>query len=230
MNEQPQVINGQEGLKNFFGKVYAFLGMAIGISALTSFLTMTVFYEQFINIINTSRFFFIALWIIQIGLVVMLGSKAEKNPSLALGGFIGYSALNGITLSVTFLTYDIGSITSGFIAAAVTFGVMAVIGTRTKKDLSAVGQAAYSALIGIIVVMLLNVFLLRSSAVDMLISVLMIIVFSGLTAYDHQKIKSYYAQYAGSESLTGIAIFSALQLYLDFINLLIAFIRIFGRD
>lgn len=105
---------------------------------------------------------------------------------------------------------------------------MSLVGVFTKKDLSAVGHAAYSALIGIIIAMLLNMFLLHSSAVEFFISILMVLIFSGITAYDNQRIRQVYAQ-TGDQAGTGMAVFFALQLYLDFINLFLAFLRIFGK-
>lgn len=92
-----------------------------------------------------------------------------------------------------------------------------------------VGRIGFIALIGIIVTMLLNGFILHSGPMEYLLSIVTVFVFAGLTAYDHQMIKAYYKQSRGTEN-TGIAVFVALQLYLDFINLLLAFLRIFGRD
>ncbi|HCS98976.1 MAG TPA: BAX inhibitor (BI)-1/YccA family protein, partial [Enterococcus faecalis] len=122
-----------------------------------------------------------------------------------------------------------GTVAGSFLSAAATFGAMSLVGVFTKKDLSAVGHAAYSALIGIIIAMLLNMFLLHSNAVEFFISILMVLIFSGITAYDNQRIRQVYAQ-TGDQAGTGMAVFFALQLYLDFINLFLAFLRIFGKN
>ena len=99
----------------------------------------------------------------------------------------------------------------------------------TKKDLTGVGRAGMAALIGVIIAMVLNVFILRSSAVELFISLLLVVIFAGITAYDNQKIRSIYIESNGTAH-SGIAVFLALQLYLDFINLFLAFLRIFGRN
>lgn len=216
------------GLNKFYSKIYAFLGMGIGVSALVSYLILNV-YPSVLNTLLSSVPLFFGLWILQIGLVFFLGVKAQKNPSLAIGGFVAYSILNGVTISATLLMYAQATVVSAFVSAAATFGAMSLVGMFTKKDLSAMGHAAYSALIGIIIAMVINFFFLRSSAVSFFISILMVLIFAGITAYDNQKIRSVYNQ-TGGQAGTGIAVFFALQLYLDFINLFLAFLRIFGKN
>lgn len=227
MNQQQNVVS-TNSLQSFFGKVYGYLGLGIGISAIASYLIMSIFPKVMYTLI-ANPLLFILMWVAELGLVVYLSSKAMENPSLAFGGFMVYSILNGVMLSVTLTGYSIGNITAAFASAAVTYGVMAVFGTVTKKNLSGIGHAAISALVGVIIASLLNVFLLKSSPVDFLISLLMVVIFAGLTAYDHQKIKQYYLEFGNSEKASGIAVFCALQLYLDFINLFLAFLRIFGN-
>lgn len=230
-NQYNQVSQGRDiGLAQFFTKIYAYLGVGIAISAVTSFLVMEVYYYQVMSFMAQNSFSFILLWVAQIGLALFLSAKAVKNPTLAFGSFVVYSMLMGVTLGITFSLYPVGVIYKAFLSASITYGAMAVVGTRTKKDLSGMGQALRGALIGIIVSVLLNAFILRSEPVDFFISIVTVIVFAGLTAYDHQKIKAYYHQAADDTSLNGLAIFCALQLYLDFINLLLAFLRIFSRD
>lgn len=216
------------GLNKFYSKIYAFLGMGIGVSALVSYLILNVYPVVLVTLLNSVPLFF-GLWIVQIGLVFFLGVKAQKNPSLAIGGFVAYSILNGVTISATLLMYAQATVVSAFVSAAATFGAMSLVGMFTKKDLSAMGHAAYSALIGIIIAMVINFFFLRSSAVSFFISILMVLIFAGITAYDNQKIRQVYNQ-SGGQAGTGIAVFFALQLYLDFINLFLAFLRIFGKN
>lgn len=134
-----------------------------------------------------------------------------------------------MTISATLLLYAQTTVVSAFVSAAATFGAMAFVGMFTKKDLSAMGHAAYSALIGIIIAMVINFFFLRSGAVSFFISILMVLIFAGITAYDNQRIRQVYNE-TGGQAGTGIAVFFALQLYLDFINLFIAFLRIFGKN
>ncbi|EOH99564.1 hypothetical protein UAW_00716 [Enterococcus haemoperoxidus ATCC BAA-382] len=216
------------GLNKFYSKIYAFLAMGIGVSALVSYLILTVYPVVLVTLLNSSALFF-GLWILQIGLVLFLGLKAQKNPSLAVSGFLIYSILNGVTISATLLMYAQATVVSAFVSAAATFGAMSLVGMFTKKDLSAMGHAAYSALIGIIIAMVINFFFLRSSAVSFFISILMVLIFAGITAYDNQKIRQVYNE-TGGQAGTGIAVFFALQLYLDFINLFLAFLRIFGKN
>ncbi|MBO0422410.1 Bax inhibitor-1/YccA family protein [Enterococcus plantarum] len=216
------------GLNKFYSKIYAFLAMGIGISALVSYLILNVFPMVLVTLLNSTALFF-GLWIVQIGLVLFLGVRAQKNPSLAVGGFLVYSVLNGVTISATLLLYAQATVVSAFVSAAATFGAMSLVGMFTKKDLSAMGHAAYSALIGIIIAMVINFFFLRSSAVSFFISILMVLIFAGITAYDNQRIRQVYNE-TGGQAGTGIAVFFALQLYLDFINLILAFLRIFGKN
>lgn len=216
------------GLNKFYSKIYAFLAMGISVSALVSYLILTVFPIVLVTLLHSTSLFF-GLWLVQIGLVLFLGLKAQKNPSLAIGGFLVYSILNGVTLSATLLMYAQVTVVSAFVSAAATFGAMSLVGMFTKKDLSAMGHAAYSALIGIIIAMVINFFFLRSSAVSFFISILMVLIFAGITAYDNQRIRQVYNE-AGGQVGNGLAVFFALQLYLDFINLFLAFLRIFGKN
>ncbi|MBO1299188.1 MULTISPECIES: Bax inhibitor-1/YccA family protein [unclassified Enterococcus] len=216
-------------INRFYAKVYGFLGIGLALSALTSYLAIQVFPYQVASFINNFPLGFMGLWIVQIILVLVLGTKAQKNPSLAIGGFVAYSLLNGLVLAVTLAFYDIGTITTAFISATGMFIGMSAIGMFTKKDLTGVGRAGMAALIGVIIAMVLNVFILRSSAVELFISLLLVVIFAGITAYDNQKIGNVFVQSNGQAN-SGVAVFLALQLYLDFINLFLAFLRIFGRN
>lgn len=218
------------GLGAFFSRIYAYLGLGVAITAVTSYLVLDVFLYQVAAFISKIPLGITMIWILEIALVIFLSAKAVKNPTLAVGGFIAYAIINGVTLSFTLYLYSRQSITSAFVAASVTFGVMAIFGSRTQKNLSAMGQAMRTALIGIIVVMLINVFFLKNSGLSLFISIVTVFVFAGLTAYDHQRIKAIYNQFGDAPELKGMAVFCALQLYLNFINLLLAFLRIFGRD
>ncbi|NTR67663.1 Bax inhibitor-1/YccA family protein [Enterococcus faecium] len=217
------------GINRFYAKVYGFLGMGLALSAVTSYLALWVFPLQLATFINNFPLGFMGLWIVELILVMVLGVKAQKNPSLAIGGFIAYSLLNGVTLAVTLAFYDIGTVTQAFLTATLMFMGMSVVGVTTKRDLSGVGRAGQAALIGVIIALVLNIFILRSSAVELFISLLLVVIFSGITAYDNQSIRNIYVQTNGTAH-SGIAVFMALKLYLDFINLFLAFLRIFGRN
>lgn len=217
------------GINRFYAKVYGFLGMGLALSAVTSYLALWVFPLQLATFINIFPLGFVGLWIVELILVMVLGVKAQKNPSLAIGGFIAYSLLNGITLAVTLAYYDIGTVTQAFLTATLMFMGMSVVGVTTKRDLSGVGRAGQAALIGVIIALVLNIFILRSSVVELFISLLLVVIFAGITAYDNQSIRNIYVQTNGTAH-SGIAVFMALKLYLDFINLFLAFLRIFGRN
>ncbi|HAQ6771585.1 TPA: Bax inhibitor-1/YccA family protein [Enterococcus faecium] len=217
------------GINRFYAKVYGFLGMGLALSAVTSYLALWVFPLQLATFINNFPLGFVGLWIVELILVMVLGVKAQKNPSLAIGGFFAYSLLNGITLAVTLAYYDIGTVTQAFLTATLMFMGMSVVGVTTKRDLSGVGRAGQAALIGVIIALVLNIFILRSSVVELFISLLLVVIFAGITAYDNQSIRNIYVQTNGTAH-SGIAVFMALKLYLDFINLFLAFLRIFGRN
>lgn len=233
MNEMPEMNPMQQkvdatGLSRFYSKVYAFLAMGILLSGAVAYLAMNVFPSQTMAFVQGFPLGFMGIWLVEIALVVMLGVKAEKNPSLAVGGFIAYSMINGLVLAFTLAYYTEGSVARAFVTAGGMFIGLSVFGVLTKKDLSGIGRAAYSALIGIIIAILLNGFILQSQPVDYLISILTIIIFSGITAYDNQNIRNLYVASNGQAG-NGIAVFMALQLYLDFINLFLAILRIFGE-
>lgn len=226
MNNQ---VNAQAGVNRFYAKIYAILALGLGVSAATAYLTINVFPQQIMQFVSRFPLGVMGLWLVEIALVLLLGIKGQKNPSLATAGFVAYSVVNGIVLAFTLGYYNVGDITTAFIASAATFLGMAAVGMFTKRDLSALGRVMYGALMGIIVAMLLNIFVLHSGPVDMFIAILMVIVFAGITAYDNQRIQAIYLQ-SGGQAGTGTAVFLALQLYLDFINLFLAFLRIFGKN
>ncbi|MDY0161774.1 Bax inhibitor-1/YccA family protein [Desulfobotulus sp.] len=177
---------------------------------------------------------FFILVIAQLGMVFVLAGKIQSlSASTATSLFVLYAALNGVTLSWIFLVYAKASIVSTFFICALTFAAASVYGMVTKKDLTSFGGFLMMGLIGIIIASLVNLFF-RSSAVSMIVSYVGVFVFIGLTAWDTQKIKQMaLAQPADLDNATlrKGAIFGALSLYLDFINLFIMMLRIFGdRD
>ena len=143
--------------------------------------------------------------------------------------FVLYSVINGALFSSIFVIYTMSSIASVFFITAGTFGVMALVGYTTKKDLSSMGKILFMALIGIIIATIVNIFL-KSSGLEMIVSYLGVLIFVGLTAYDTQKIKNMLLMAPdASEGAQKMALLGALTLYLDFINLFIYLLRIFGR-
>lgn len=229
MNQQHQTVDNTSGLTKFYSKVYGYLGLGLGISAITSFLALNVFFESIVIALATNPFLFWGMWIAQLVLVVYLGKNAYTNSAKSLIGFIAYSILTGLTISLTLAMYNQTAIVRAFVTTAVMFIGMSLVGVLTKRDLSAIGHALYSLVIGVIIATLINIFFLKSAPVDYFISYSMVIIFSGLIAYDNQKIKVIY-QNGGAQTASGLAIYCALSLYLDIVNLFLSLVRIFGRD
>ncbi len=165
-----------------------------------------------------------------IGLVLLIGLGFQKySAKFLLGVFLIYSTLTGISLSTIFSVYTTASIASTFFISALTFGVMALAGYTTKTDLTKLGSLLYMGLIGIIIASIVNYFI-GSSFMHYIISIIGVLVFTGLTAYDVQKIKNIGSQIQeGSESAQKLMIMGALTLYLDFINLFLMMLRLFGN-
>ncbi len=172
---------------------------------------------------------FVGLIIAQLVIVFGLSAAIGRlNPTVATAIFLGYSALNGLTLSVIFLVYTALSIASTFFITAGTFGVMSAYGYLTKRDLSGLGSILIMALIGLLIATIVNIFL-ANEMIYWIVTYAGVLIFIGLTAYDTQKIKHMIATSRGDEE-TGqrIAILGALTLYLDFINLFLYLLRILG--
>ena len=222
------IIQERSGLNQFYAKVYAFVGLGIGLSALVSALMLTVFQTQLVYFLMHGRLWLMIATFAELGLVFVASSMAAKNSPAALPVFLIYSVLNGFTLSFVVAFYTPGTVLSAFVSSALLFFVMAAIGIFTKKDLSGMGRALMAALVGLIIAMIVNIFL-ASGFFDYMISIAMVLVFSGLIAWDNQKIRYVYAQSRGQVA-TGWVISMALSIYLDFINLFLSILRIFGRN
>ncbi len=175
---------------------------------------------------------FLLLILAEFGLVIYLSARIHKmSANAATLSFAAYSILNGVTLSIIFLAYTGETISLAFFTAAGMFAGMSLYAMTTKRDLSGIGHYAIMALFGIIVASLINMFL-QSSALYYMISYIGVAVFLGLTAYDTQMIKKWNRQYGSSineEEYIKLSIMGALKLYLDFINLFLFLLRIFGR-
>jgi len=222
------IIQERSGLNQFYAKVYAFVGLGIGLSALVSGLMLTTFQDLLVQIMMNARVWLIAAGFVEVALVYVASSMALKNSPAALPIFLLYSVLNGFTLSFVVSLYTPGTVLTAFVSSAALFFVMALIGVVIKKDLSGMGRALLAALVGLILAMIVNIFL-NSSLFDYIISIIMVFVFAGLIAWDNQKIRYVYEE-SGGQVATGWAVSLALSLYLDFINVFLSFLRIFGSD
>ena len=209
-------------------KVYVWMTLALVITGVTAYGVATS--PGLMMAIATNKLLFWGLIIAEFGLVVAISAAINKlSLTTATLLFVLYSVINGATLSFIFAIYTMSSIASVFFITAGTFAVMAVIGYTTKKDLTSMGKILFMALIGIIIATVVNIFL-KSTGLQMIVSYLGVLIFVGLTAYDSQKIKQMLltAPDAG-EGAQKIALLGALSLYLDFVNLFIYLLRIFGR-
>jgi uncharacterized protein len=182
-----------------------------------------------VNLIFGTPFLFFGLIIAEVALVWILSANIGRmSTGMATAMFLGYALLNGLTLSVIFLAYTTASIASTFFVTAGTFGAMSLYGYTTKRDLSSFGGILMMALIGFLLASLVNLFL-RNEILYWIITYVGVLIFVGLTAYDTQKIKAMTAQARDERSEHQVAIFGALTLYLDFINLFLMLLRILGN-
>ena len=229
MNNNPIIMEQSEitALNRFFAKIYGYVAVGVGLSALVAYLSLTVFFEATLNLVMGGRFVIWGIMIVEIALVLFASTAAAKNSPMALPLFIAYSALNGFTISIVLWAYTGETVLLSFVTAVGMFAVMAIIGATTKKNLSAMGQALIAALIGVIIASVVNMFL-QSSGMSFIISLISVVIFAGLIAYDNQRIR-YVFEETGGNAQEGWAISLALQLYLDFVNLFLNLLRIFGR-
>ena len=213
---------------DFMQKVYLWMTFALTLTGFVAYRTTQS--EFLLELIFSSSFGFIGLIIGELALVFWISSGIQRMSSnMAIGLFLLYSVLNGMTLSVLLIAYTGASVASTFFITAGMFGAMSVYGYTTKQDLSSWGNLLFMALIGLILASVVNIYL-QSSGLYWLINYIGVLVFVGLTAYDTQKIKQIAAQViVESEEGRKVAILGALTLYLDFINMFIFMLRILGN-
>jgi len=218
-----------EVFKTVMRRVY--LWMALGLLVTTAAALATVL-TPLGNLVFSSIYVFYGLTFGELILVMVLSARIRKlHPAAAGALFFVYAALNGITLSAIFLIYQIGSIGMAFFTAACLFGAMSLIGYSTKKDLSNWRGFLLMGLVGLIIASLLNLFL-ASSGLDWMISIIGVLLFLGLTIYDTQQIRRMTIQsmQLGDEAVAmKMGVLGALKLYLDFINIFLYLLRLFGR-
>ena len=214
-----------ERITAFLRKVYGWMFVGLGLTAAVSLAVASS--PSITQLLSTNRFLFFGLAIVEIGLVFYLSARVQKlSAGMASGVFLLYSALNGVTMSFIFLAYSGTSIATTFFVTAGMFGALALFGTTTKRSLAGVGQFAFMGLIGVVLASIVGMFW-KSEGLQFVISIVGVIVFTGLTAWDAQKLKVMATQVPegqyGSYSVVG-----ALALYLDFINLFLFMLRFLG--
>lgn len=209
--------------------VYTWMACGLAMTALTAMIVGRN--ENWVYTIATSGMYW-GLLIAEVVLVIFLSARIHKM-SFATAGlmFAAYAILNGVTMSFIMLVYTAESIAQAFFVTAGTFGGMSLVGYFTKRDLSVMGRTLMMALIGLIIATVVNIFW-QNSMIASILNYAGVIIFAGLTAYDTQKIKVMFQQnqHAGINDQTNkLALMGSLQLYLDFINLFIYILRLFGN-
>ena len=213
-------------VSSFLSAVYGWMGAGLVITAVTAYFVASS--PQLAATIATNRAVFWTLIIAQLGIVFALSARVDKlAPATASLLFIVYSALTGVTLSFILLVYTGASIASTFFVAAVMFSALAVYGTVTHRDLRGVGQFFFMGLIGIIGASIINIFW-QNDGLQFVVSVIGVIVFTGLTAYDAQRLKAMALSLPSGQT-GSYAVVGALALYLDFINLFLMLLRFTGQ-
>ena len=217
----------QEASTIFLAKVFNWMAIGLGVTGVVAYATASTGLAQ---MLMASPLFFVLI-LGELGLVFYLSARIDKmEASTATSLFVGYSVLNGLTLSMIFLAYTSSSIAGTFFITAGMFGAMAIYGLVTKRDLSGLGSFMFMGLIGIIIASVVNIFL-QSSGLYWVISMIGVMVFTGLAAYDVQKIKRMGEEgimTQGESAIRKGSIMGALALYLDFINLFLMLLRFFG--
>lgn len=210
-------------------KVYTWMALALVITGVTAYGMANS--PAILQMIVTNKILFFGLLIGELALVWGVSAMIDRlSLTTATLLFVLYSVINGVTLSFIFLAYTYESVTSVFFITAGTFAAMALFGYFTKTDLSSIGRILFMALIGLIIATIVNIFV-KSSGLGMILNYVGVLIFVGLTAWDTQKIKQMLATAEDTgETAQKVALMGALSLYLDFINLFLYLLRIFGSS
>ena len=223
------IVQARTGLQTYMAQVYGWMTVGLLLTAFVAWYAANS--AAVMELLFTNRIFLIGLVIAQLALVIVLSAVIQKlSAGVTTMLFMLYSALTGLTLSSIFIVYTAASIASTFVVTAGMFGAMSLYGYTTKRDLSGFGNMLFMALIGIVIASLVN-FWLKSEALMWVVTYIGVIVFVGLTAYDTQKLKNMGEQIdtRDTSNLRKYSILGALTLYLDFINLFLMLLRIFGN-
>ena len=224
-NFDQQICPDVRGLNRFLSRMYGYMAGALVVSAIAAFITAR--YLQ--NTIFASPIMMIALGIISIVMAFSLSYNPNRSPAMSVAMLFIYAAIEGIFFSSILIVYTLKNITMAFVSAAVVFVVLSIFGLNTKKDLSRIGRQAMAALIALLVVSLINLFL-RSSMIEYIFSYVGVVIFTILTAWDTQSMKKIYLQYGNEYNISNLAVSGALQLYLDFVNMFLYLLQIFGSN
>lgn len=207
-------------VRGFLNRTYSWMFAGMALTAIIAYLT-----SQNEQLLYTIRSFGFGIVLLQLGVVFFLSFMVQRVSATVAGLlFMAYAALTGLTFSYLLIAYTGSSVVGAFAASALTFGAMSLIGYTTKRDLSGLGRFFLFALIGLIIASIVNIFV-ASGPFGFIISIVGVLLFAGLTAYDTQRLKEIALSGQGTENL---AIYGALQLYLDFINIFLFILRLGG--
>jgi len=221
----PASVATAERVTAFLRSVYGWMCAGLAITAAVAYMIAST--PSLVGALVSNSLLFLALFIAQLGLVFVLSARVDRMaPGTATWLFIAYAALTGVTLSVILLAYTGASIATTFVVTAGMFGALALYGTTTTRSLAGVGQFVFMGLIGVVLASVVGMFW-RNAALEFLISVVGVIVFTGLTAWDAQRLKQM-ALATPQRQVGSYAILGALSLYLNFINLFLFLLRFMG--
>ncbi|MDY3754716.1 MAG: Bax inhibitor-1/YccA family protein [Treponema sp.] len=227
MNNSVIVRTTEDERKKFMSGVYTWMTLALALSGLTAFGVASS--PAILQLIFGNELVFFGLIIAELVLVMVFSFRVHKMSVTAASlVYIVYSILNGITLASIFIVYTKTSIFSVFLISAGMFAAMSIYGRVTKQDLRSAGRYLTMALFGVIIASVVNIFL-KSSGLDWLLSLVTVGIFVGLTAYDTQKAYAIAERADGSDMFAKASVVMALELYLDFINIFLSLLRLFGK-
>lgn len=230
MSQKGITINNAEQLvqRKFLTKVYGWMSLALLLSGITAFIVATS--PFLINLVFGNKIGFPLLAIGEIVLVWWLSASIRKISTMTASiAFLAYSIINGATLASIFYVFSLNSIIVVFLVSALMFIGMSLYGVFSKSDIMSFGRYFSMAIIGLIVASVINIFL-KSSGFNWVISIVTVVIFTGLTAYDTRKMILVSQQADGNDMFQKASIIGALELYLDFINIFLALLRIFGKS
>jgi uncharacterized protein len=215
-----------EQTATFLRAVYGWMCVGLAVTAVTAWGVSST--PAFVVAVATNRILFWGLMLAQLGLVIVLSARVDRlAPATAAVLFVAYSALTGVTISFVLLAFTGESVAATFVVTAGMFGALALYGTVTRRDVSGLGQFLFMGLVGIVIAGIVNIFW-QNDAFQFVLSFIGVIVFTGLTVYDAQRLKSMALAMPAGET-GSYAIVGALTLYLDFINLFLMLLRLFGN-
>ncbi len=216
----------EEGLRGFMQRVFVYMALGLGVTGLAAFVAAT---NPAIQAVLYAPGMIWVTMLAPLAMVFFLSFRVNSMSfSAAQTTFWIYAALVGLSITPLLMMYQVESVARIFFITASVFGSMALYGYTTKKDLTSLGSFMFMGLIGVIIASLVNIFM-QSSMMTLVTSALSVIIFTGLTAYDVQKLKDIYYQADSPEASGKMAVMGALNLYLDFINLFLALLRLFGN-